>query len=98
MATAVRGAENLFAPVRTVKSLRTSRFLTANKSPRCPVMSDARPRILMCPPDHYGIEYEINPWMSRERQADHALAVKQWQSLNQILQGLGAETPLLNPV
>ena len=24
-----------------------------------------RPRILMCPPDHYGIEYEINPWMSR---------------------------------
>ena len=23
------------------------------------------PRILMCPPDHYGIEYEINPWMNR---------------------------------
>ena len=25
------------------------------------------PRILMCPPDFYGIEYEINPWMSRAR-------------------------------
>ena len=25
----------------------------------------AAPRILMCPPDHYGIEYEINPWMNR---------------------------------
>ena len=35
------------------------------------------PHILMCPPDHYGIEYEINPWMNRERQADHALAVPQ---------------------
>ena len=27
------------------------------------------PRILMCPPDYYGIEYEINPWMSRARGA-----------------------------
>ncbi len=26
-----------------------------------------QPRILMCPPDYYGIEYEINPWMSRAR-------------------------------
>ena len=26
-----------------------------------------QPRILMCPPDFYGIEYEINPWMSRSR-------------------------------
>ena len=29
--------------------------------------TDAQPRILMCPPDFYGIEYEINPWMSRSR-------------------------------
>ena len=28
--------------------------------------------ILMCPPDYYGIEYEINPWMNRQRQCDHA--------------------------
>ena len=27
-------------------------------------------RLLLCPPDHYGIEYEINPWMSRARGAD----------------------------
>ena len=27
------------------------------------------PRILMCPPDFYGIEYEINPWMNRSRTA-----------------------------
>ena len=26
--------------------------------------------LLLCPPDHYAIEYEINPWMSRARAAD----------------------------
>src|SRR5207245_1911225 len=25
------------------------------------------PRILMCPPHYYGIEYEINPWTSRSQ-------------------------------
>ena len=35
-----------------------------------------QPRILMCPPDYYGIEYEINAWMSRERQSDHAIAIE----------------------
>lgn len=34
------------------------------------------PRILMCRPDCYEIEYEINPWMSCERQVDHDLAVQ----------------------
>src|SRR5262245_16309309 len=58
----------------------------------------ATPQILMCPPDHYGIEYEINPWMSRERQADRALAATQWRSLQGILAGLGAEILLLDPV
>ncbi len=43
-----------------------------------------QPQILMCPPDHYGIEYEINPWMSRQRQADHAVAVRQWNDLRAI--------------
>ncbi|PYI78988.1 MAG: amidinotransferase, partial [Verrucomicrobia bacterium] len=26
--------------------------------------------LLLCPPDYYGIEYEINPWMSRARGAE----------------------------
>ena len=52
----------------------------------------------MCPPDHYGIEYEINPWMSRDRQTDHAIAVTQWQTLRQILTDLGASIALLPPV
>ena len=54
--------------------------------------------ILMCPPEYYGIEYEINPWMNRERQADHELARRQWQGLHDLLQTLGAEIELVEPV
>jgi N-dimethylarginine dimethylaminohydrolase len=58
----------------------------------------ANPHILMCPPDYYGIEYEINPWMSRARQADHQQAVRQWSDLKELFQSLGAKTSLLTPV
>lgn len=56
------------------------------------------PHILMCPPDHYGIEYEINPWMSTERQADHGLAVRQWHNLRRILVEAGATISEVPPV
>jgi N-dimethylarginine dimethylaminohydrolase len=52
----------------------------------------------MCPPDHYGIEYEINPWMSRSRQADRPLAEIQWRGLFELLTGLGATISLVEPV
>ncbi|QEG35347.1 dimethylarginine dimethylaminohydrolase family protein [Bythopirellula goksoeyrii] len=57
-----------------------------------------KPHILMCPPVHYGIEYEINPWMSTERQADHGLANHQWQALRQILLDAGAMISDVQPV
>jgi N-dimethylarginine dimethylaminohydrolase len=52
----------------------------------------------MCPPDHYGIEYEINPWMNRQRQADRGEAIRQWQGLKSLLEAVGAEVVLLEPV
>lgn len=52
----------------------------------------------MCPPDYYGIEYEINAWMSRQRQAVHATAVEQWQALRGLLASAGAEICELAPV
>lgn len=55
-------------------------------------------RILMCPPDFYGIHYEINPWMNTERQADHATAVQQWNDLRRTLARSGARIELLSPV
>ncbi len=61
-------------------------------------MPEPQPHVLMCPPDHYGIEYEINPWMNTARQADHALAVEQWNALHQHILSAGAQVSLLKPV
>lgn len=56
------------------------------------------PRILMCPPDYYGIEYEINEWMSRSRAADQSLAAQQWKNLHSTITKLGAKVELLEPI
>jgi N-dimethylarginine dimethylaminohydrolase len=56
-----------------------------------------QPRILMCKPEYYGIEYEINPWMSRSRGSDKSRADRQWQALVDILRGLGVSVELLSP-
>jgi N-dimethylarginine dimethylaminohydrolase len=56
-----------------------------------------QPRILMCPPDYYGIEYEINPWMSRSRGSSPERARKQWQQLHETLGGLGVSVELMTP-
>lgn len=63
-----------------------------------PVARRTVPTILMCPPEHYGIEYEINPWMSRERPADRAISVRQWQGLRDLLVSLGVDVRLQPPV
>jgi len=61
--------------------------VTDAKSPAAASPLTASPHILMCPPEFYGIEYEINPWMSRRRQADHELAVRQWEELYKVIPG-----------
>jgi N-dimethylarginine dimethylaminohydrolase len=61
-------------------------------------MMAASSHILMCPPEFYGIEYEINPWMDRRRQADHALAVRQWTQLHGMLVSHGAVVSCMTPV
>lgn len=52
----------------------------------------------MCPPDYYGIHYEINPWMDMSRQAEHAVAVEQWNSLYRLITDAGARVSLLEPI
>lgn len=56
-----------------------------------------QPRILMCPPDYYGIEYEINPWMSRSRGSTPEKAHKQWRGLYDTLAKLGVQVDLMTP-
>lgn len=56
-------------------------------------------RFLMCPPDHFQILYEINPWMSVKKKADQEAAAKQWKDYYGLLTGkLGAQVELLDPV
>src|SRR5580658_316389 len=56
-----------------------------------------QPRILMCSPDHYGIEYEINPWMSRSRGSAPEHAHQQWRNLYETLLSLGVQVELMTP-
>lgn len=56
-----------------------------------------QPRILMCSPEYYGIEYEINPWMSRSRASVPEKAQSQWRNLYSTLGSLGVSIELLAP-
>src|SRR5881392_602146 len=56
-----------------------------------------QPRILMCGPDYYGIEYEINPWMSKHRGAAPERAHAQWRKLHETLVALGVQVELMTP-
>jgi N-dimethylarginine dimethylaminohydrolase len=54
-------------------------------------------RYLMCPPQHFGVLYEINPWMHREVAVDPDTAASQWQSLVATLRAAGAEVEVMDP-
>jgi N-dimethylarginine dimethylaminohydrolase len=54
--------------------------------------------VLMCRPDHFGIEYAINPWMDVDVQADTKLAAEQWQRLYDTYNDLGQTVELMDPV
>jgi N-dimethylarginine dimethylaminohydrolase len=54
--------------------------------------------LFMCRPEYFGIEYEINPWMSLERQADRGLAREQWEALYEfLLNELRLDIQLIDP-
>jgi N-dimethylarginine dimethylaminohydrolase len=54
--------------------------------------------ILMCRPEHFGIEYEINPWMNVAVEVDHARAVEEWEALHRVYTEMGEEIALTAPV
>lgn len=53
--------------------------------------------IALCKPDFYGIKYKINPWMDIHNDANHDLAVSQWQSLKNKLTELGINLWFIKP-
>jgi N-dimethylarginine dimethylaminohydrolase len=56
-------------------------------------------RLLVCPPDFFGIAYEINPWMRLSNRVDHERAVRQWHELMRIFEeDLGTVLERMTPV
>jgi N-dimethylarginine dimethylaminohydrolase len=54
-------------------------------------------RYLMCPPEHFDVLYEINPWMHRDVKVDLERARAQWDGLVRELRAAGAEIEVLKP-
>jgi arginine dihydrolase len=54
-------------------------------------------RYLMCPPIHFGVLYEINPWMNHEVTVDPDRARAQWDRLVATLREAGAEVEVMEP-
>ena len=52
---------------------------------------------LMCRPEHFTVEYCINPWMHPERPTDTARALDQWQRLHDLYVELGHDVRLIEP-
>jgi N-dimethylarginine dimethylaminohydrolase len=61
-----------------------------------PESAGRTPRVLMCPPDHYAIKYEINPWMNVRRGAAPELAKRQWWALRETIESLGARVEIVD--
>jgi arginine dihydrolase len=51
----------------------------------------------MCPPEHFTVEYAINPWMDVTVAVDAGLASRQWQLLRTTLSDLGHTVHVLEP-
>lgn len=54
-------------------------------------------RILMCPPDHFSVEYQINPWMAGQiDRVDLEQAAGQWRMLVDAITTAGAQVAVLD--
>ncbi len=52
---------------------------------------------LMCPPDHFSVQYAINPWMNPDDPVDLRLARQQWEQLKAAYTGLGHTVRTISP-
>jgi N-dimethylarginine dimethylaminohydrolase len=52
---------------------------------------------LMCPPEHFAVEYAINPWMNPDKPVDLPLAMHQWKRLGEAYTSLGHTVRTIRP-
>lgn len=55
-------------------------------------------KVLLCPPTHYDIEYEINPWMHVENKVNKKKALEEYEKLKNTYKSLGVEVLEIEPV
>ena len=56
-----------------------------------------RPTFLMCPPEWYGVDYVLNPWMAGNvHRSSRDLAFAQWKGMHNVLRSV-ADVRLLHP-
>jgi N-dimethylarginine dimethylaminohydrolase len=53
---------------------------------------------LMCPPTHFTVSYEINPWMAVGETVDPGRAASQWRALRDTYLSLGHQVRLIDPL
>ena len=53
---------------------------------------------LMCPPTHFTVSYQINPWMNAKVATDAALAGRQWRVLRDTYVDLGHTVDVIDPL
>lgn len=61
-------------------------------------MLDWGRHLLVCPPTHFDVLYEINPWMRADARVDRDRALAQWTTLVSTLRSAGATVEVLEPV
>lgn len=54
-------------------------------------------KVLLCPPDHFQIRYQINPWMKLDNPINQTQAKDQWSKLVNLYQNLAIKIKLIPP-
>lgn len=55
-------------------------------------------KVLLCPPTHFDVEYEINPWMHKEIQPDKSHSMDAYKKMKAKYKELGLEVYEIPPV
>jgi N-dimethylarginine dimethylaminohydrolase len=80
----------------------TEHFVTAEvarriRAPRRGIRVPRTRHYVMTPPEHFAVEYAINPWMDLAAPVDRGLAAIQWKSLYETYLSLGHTVDLVRP-
>ncbi|MFC9895596.1 dimethylargininase [Nocardia sp. NPDC127579] len=68
---------------------------TLTSSDSTPARRPTPRRFVMCRPDHFAVNYAINPWMNPAEPVDRARAIAQWETLRAVYEQHGHQVDLV---